>query len=154
MPGIDCEICGKELPKRFRRFCSTTCRVKFYNKKSYKSQQEWQKRKTGEYKEGKLQCQVCGRWYIQIGSHVVQEHGLTARQYKELYNLPVKKGYVPGWYREKKAKQALANGTFKNLEAGKEYRYIKGDPRAKVITGLKGKVNSTKKHNAIYNYNE
>jgi predicted transcriptional regulator len=75
-----------------------------------------------------------------VGTHVYYEHGLTAREYREQYNLPVKRGVVPRWYREQKGNQALENKTYKNLESGKRYRYKKGDKRAKVrVLFFKGK---------------
>lgn len=57
-------------------------------------------------------------------------HGVTAREYREAYDLEVKKGIVPEWYREMKGQTALENGTVKNLEAGAGYRFVKGDKRA------------------------
>ena len=43
--------------------------------------------------------------------------------------LNVKRGVVPEWYREVKGEIAMENGTYKNLKAGKKYRYKKDDPR-------------------------
>ena len=62
-----------------------------------------------------------------MGSHIVQRHGITARQYREEYELEVKRGTVPEWYRKLKGEQALKNGTFKNLEAGAKFRFKPGD---------------------------
>jgi len=39
---------------------------------------------------------------------------------------------VPKWYRKKKGDKAIHNKTFKNLEAGKKFRFVKGDEKAGV----------------------
>lgn len=138
----NCKICGGELPtKRHRSYCSKKCRDKYHRMKMVKSGyvREYQRRQSGKYAQGKLQCLVCGKWYIQVGSHVQAIHELSAREYREEYELPLSKGVVPAWYRKLKGEQALENETYKNLEKGLHMRYKKGDPRAKVMTGQKGK---------------
>jgi len=101
-----------------------------------KDRTEWQRRKRNKEAEipdpvNKVQCRICRRWYIQLGGHVVQAHGYkTARQYREEFNLEVKRGTVPLWYRELKGKIALENGTWKNLRAGESYRFEKGSKTA------------------------
>jgi predicted nucleic acid-binding Zn ribbon protein len=127
----NCLICGDKLPKRFRTYCSTKCRNKRNYLKNYEYNKKWQKRKRGEYADGKKKCIYCGNWYVQVGSHIFQTHHETAREYREENNLPVKRGIVPSWFRELKGKQAIENGTYKNLEGGKKTRYTKGDKRAK-----------------------
>jgi hypothetical protein len=82
---------------------------------------------------------LCSNWYIQVASHTRQKHKLSGREYKEEFALPVSRGVIPQWYRQLKGKLAVDNGTYKNLEAGKLKRYKKGDPKAKQISGLKGK---------------
>ena len=78
----------------------------------------------------KVQCLICGKWYVQVCSHIYQVHGMTGREYREKFGLDVKKGVVPKWFRKKKGNTAIANDTYKNLEAGKKYRFKKGDKRA------------------------
>jgi predicted transcriptional regulator len=131
----NCKICGKSLPKRYRTFCSKKCRNKsqYLKHKEYraKKQKEYNDKKHMQYQPGTLQCKICGKWYIQVGTHIVQKHGMTAREYREEYNLPVRRGITPKWYRKKKGKIALKNKTFENLKNGKKYRFKKGDKRAK-----------------------
>jgi len=139
----NCKICGNILPKRYRVYCSKICR----NKAIYQRHKEYQAKKQIEYRDkkhlyytpGTLQCKICGKWYIQIGTHVVQRHGMTAREYREKYNLPVKRGVIPKWYRKKKGKIALKNKTFENLEKGKKHRFKKNDKRAKNNTFWKSR---------------
>ena len=149
----DCLVCGAELPKRFRRFCSTSCRQKETNRRYRAYQKEWQRKRREKIasvpEQGKLQCKICGGWYVQIGSHVSQVHGMTAREYREKYGYPVKKGVVPLWYRELKGEIAMDNETYHNLREGSKYWYDKGDKRAKESKFLKGKI-SPKKYREIY----
>lgn len=132
----DCKVCGGDITaKRFRSYCSDTCRNKFNNKKYAQQHVEWNRirrdQNASKPDDKKVQCLICGKYYVQVGSHIVQVHGVTAREYREAYDLEVKKGTVPAWYRELKGDQALENKTFQNLlKAGAKYRFKKGDPRA------------------------
>jgi len=138
-----CRVCGTPITeKRFRCFCSKECRTKETNKRHYKSQIEWARRNRGKYEEGKLQCRICEQWYVQVCSHTMQRHKLSGREYRELMDLPLKRGVVPHWYRELKGNQAIDNKTSQNLLSGKPFRYTKDDPRAKPITGWKGRKGS------------
>lgn len=42
--------------------------------------------------DGLLQCRRCGRWYRQLGQHVVAKHGLSADDYRRIYELPAGRG--------------------------------------------------------------
>jgi hypothetical protein len=132
----DCKVCGGEIVhNRFRTFCSAVCRNKFNNQKYKVRQAEWQLAKYDRIAsipdpEHKCQCLICGKWYVQVGSHVFLRHGMTGREYREKFDLEVKKGIVPEWYRKLKGDQALDNETFKNLEAGAKFRFVKGDKKA------------------------
>lgn len=132
-----CKICGAKLGYKQRTFCSNKCRNRSYAIKSVKSGygKEWQRKRSDKAaskpSKNKVQCLICKKWYVQLGSHVVQRHGYeSCRQYREEFGLEVKRGVVPGWYRKLKGNTALENGTFKNLKAGKKYWFKPGDPRA------------------------
>jgi DNA-directed RNA polymerase sigma subunit (sigma70/sigma32) len=45
-------------------------------------------------------CHACGGWYVQLGSHAVRAHGLTAQIYKIIFGLNVTTG-LAGRYRER-----------------------------------------------------
>lgn len=128
----DCKVCGKEiLHNRFRTYCSAECRNKFNNQKYAKRQAEWQLQRYDKIAsipdpEHKCQCLICGKWYIQVGSHAYLRHGLTGREYREKFELEVKRGIVPEWYRKLKGDQALDNETYLNLEKGMKFRFKKG----------------------------
>jgi hypothetical protein len=132
----DCKFCGGVITnKRSRTFCSAECRNKTYNIKYAERMAEWQRNKKDREAsvadpENKLQCIMCGKWYVQVGTHVYLRHGMTAREYREKFELEVKKGITPEWYRKLKGDQALDNETYKNLEAGAKFRFKRGDKKA------------------------
>jgi predicted nucleic acid-binding Zn ribbon protein len=138
-----CVICGKPITGKRRFYCSDVCRNKRNNTKYKEQHALWQIKRRDAIasipSKNKKQCKICGKWYIQVGSHIVQKHDMTARKYREEFNLPVKKGITPQWYRKLKGKQALENKTCKNLIKGKKFRYKKGDPKAKINIGWKGR---------------
>lgn len=131
-----CKICNAPLPNtRYRTYCSAKCRQKFFNKKYAYRGVEWQRNKRDRIAsiadpENKCRCLLCGKWYVQICTHAYQVHDITGREYREKFELEVKKGVVPEWYRKLKGDQALDNETYKNLEAGAKFRFIKGDTKA------------------------
>ena len=78
----------------------------------------------------KIQCLICGRFYTQVGSHIFQRHEMTAREYREYFELEVKRGIVPDYYRSFKGQQALGNGTWQNLKKGKQFWFKPNDTKA------------------------
>jgi len=128
-----CKVCGKALPNaRFRTFCSAKCRTGTYNKKQIASgySKRYQRARNDAIASvpdpDKCQCLICGKWYVQVCSHVFHRHGMTGREYREYFKLEVKKGVVPDWYRKIKGDQAIDNETYKNLVAGAKFRFKKG----------------------------
>ena len=55
---------------------------------------------------------------------------MTAREYREYIGVDRKKGLLPDDLRQLYGEQALENGTYKNLKAGREYWFRTGDPEA------------------------
>lgn len=152
---MKCKFCKKQfnITSNSQKFCSKKCRNKrrwqIYGKKEL----ELGRKKRAEYAPNKLQCIICDGWYVQVGTHVIQRHKkfLTAKQYKEYFDLPVKKGITPKWYKEFKAEQCKNNGTIENMKGGKKFWYHKKDPRAKAVTGWKGRNGKLGyKHNNYY----
>ena len=129
-----CKVCNKKLKDRQRTFCSEKCRNSTHYQRYKKKISEWQRERRQKKlkEEGKelVQCLICGRHYVQLGSHVVQVHRMLAREYRECFKLEVKKGTVPAWFRKLKGDQALENKTYKNLKAGKKFWFKKGDSKA------------------------
>jgi hypothetical protein len=128
-----CKVCGGKLPNsRFRTYCSTKCRTRRNNKKQVDSGYSmlYQRKRHDEAASvpgpDKVQCLLCGKWYVQLGTHVFQRYGMTGREYRELFDLEVKRGIVPEWYRKLKGNIALDNNTYKNLEKGANFRFKHG----------------------------
>lgn len=125
-----CKMCPNKLGYRQRTFCSPTCRNKnnYQKRKAYqaKYQRERVDRLASEPSDKKCQCLICGRWYVQLGTHVVQRHNMTAREYREYFDLEVKRGLTPEWFHKLKGDIAIENNTYKNIiETGKKYRFKK-----------------------------
>jgi len=124
-----CLFCNKPFSDLKRKYCSTKCRKKASNLKWLEYRTEYNRRKRAlkakDKQQGKVQCLICGLWYRQVGSHIVQVHKMTAREYRERFELEVKKGLTTPDYRKIKGDLAIKNKTYKNLEAGKKYRFKK-----------------------------
>lgn len=124
-------MCGGDLPNsRYRTYCSAKCRNKRNNQKNAKRGVEWQRAKrdriASEPSPDKCQCLFCGKWYVQVCSHAYAVHKVTGREYREHFELEVKRGVVPEWYRKLKGDIAIDNETYKNLEEGAKFRFKKG----------------------------
>lgn len=139
----DCKVCGnKIIKKRFRTFCCGPCREQWHEQHGRKDYREKNKEKfmlrARERTQEKLrqrnkelvQCLICEKHFIQVGSHVSQVHKMTAREYREEFELEVKRGTVPAWYRKLKGDIALENNTYKNILDNKKTRFKKGDKKA------------------------
>ena len=132
---------GPIKTKRFRIFCSGECRMLYHSRKHAKQSAQWLRDKQDRLaliaSPDKVKCLVCNRWYVQVGTHIRQRHGMSARQYRELYDLPVKRGILPTWFRIVKASQ-VTKKALSNLKQGKKFWYVDGDIRAKTKTGWSG----------------
>ena len=93
--------------------------------KSALKQRESLYQKSLKDKREKIQCLICKRWYRQVGTHVVQTHGMTAKKYRRKLGFDVKKGQLPKDYKKLKAKQAIDCGGYKNLKKGKQHWFKK-----------------------------
>lgn len=135
-----CKVCGAKITnKRSRTYCSAKCRNKVYNERYYDLRQDQARERRGRKAEGKFQCLICGKWYYQVCSHVWLTHGVGEEDYKKMFDLPLSKGILPVEIKRIKAEHVFENGTIENLKKGVKKRYRKGDPRAKAVTGWKGR---------------
>jgi len=153
-----CFYCGKVfIPKLHAnniKFCSVLCRNKNYYRKYNR------KEKQREYNQKKLlvrfsknelvQCQICKHWFRQVGSHIWQKYGITAREYREQFGFDVKKGQLPNDYCELKAEQAFKDGGVKNLEQGKQFWFKKGQAGVGVYTRSKQTQERLKQQWQVY----
>jgi len=95
--------------------------------KARKDSNKKQREIAGAKVEGKIQCLICLHWYWKPMAHVWQRHKISAREYKEEYNLEVTKGIVPDWHRKILSKNALDNKMDEQLmRVGMNTRLKKG----------------------------
>jgi predicted transcriptional regulator len=64
-----------------------------------------------------VQCHACGRWMRSLNTHL-RSHGLDARAYKELYDLPRTASLWPPSLKDKQRQAALDRG---QGETGRNY---------------------------------
>jgi len=76
-------------------------------------------------KDDLVQCKICGKYFRQVGSHIVQRHGMLAREYRKEFGFDVKKGQLSKDLKELYSKQVFENGTVNNLKSGAKYRFKK-----------------------------
>lgn len=128
-----CQECGKPFETTYGRKmrCSRPCTVAYNNHKKY-----------NVFAEGKIKCLMCGGWYVKVLAHVWQVHKLGQNEYREHFDLPLKRGMIPDWHKKILADNVRENGTIENLKKGAGRRFVKGDPRAKAVTGWKGRAGS------------
>jgi len=126
-----CKKCNNPIPEKKNahnvKYCEA-CRKEAYAYNEYRA--NWQRQRDDNNatkpKPNTIQCLICSKWYRKVGAHIVQRHGITAREYREAYNLEVKRGLLTPPEREILADHAINNGTYKNLEKGAPYRFTKG----------------------------
>lgn len=133
----ECKECGELFTKANGRskYCSVKCRTRANNRAGEESRRRrgidsnaTAKERAGRYEEGKIQCVICGKWYVQVCSHVLYAHNLSNREYKKILGVDAKKGVVPDWYHKKKRKlnYETKDIAWKNFEKGKRYWFRKG----------------------------
>ncbi len=77
----------------------------------------------------KLKCLICGKNYSHLGSHIAHGHKITAREYKEEFELPYNTSLISSEVKLKKqeAFELHREKYLKNLtKCGKKYRFKKG----------------------------
>ncbi len=76
-------------------------------------------------------CEICGKSFKRLLTHVRQKHFMSAREYKEQFGLDVSKGIMSEESREKSRYNVYSNFgkvVIQNLiEKGEETRYKDGD---------------------------
>lgn len=130
-----CAFCSQPLVRSSPhannvRFCSVSCRLEQAKVEHPLRSRDWQRArqdsKHNKPSSNKIQCLICLRWYRQVGTHIVQRHELTARQYREKFGFDVKRGMLPIDLKELKAEKTINNGTVENLKKGYKQWFKKG----------------------------
>ena len=127
-----CLWCGEEIVitnpnTRNIKFCSVECRGKhWYENYGKQKQIDYKNKKASVPSDKKVQCKICGLWYIQMLSHAWQVHGVSAIEYKEAFGLDRKRGLIKEEYRQIK-RETQDPSTIENLKKGKKFWFKKGD---------------------------
>lgn len=130
-----CPICKKEIvptsPRaNNKKFYSKECRESTY--KEYRAY--WQRARQEKIAQtsgkNKLQCLICKRYYRRVGKHIWNTHEITAREYRVMQHMEVKRGMTTQQDRENLREHVFSNGTVDNLKKGKKNWFVKGDKRA------------------------
>ena len=91
--------------------------------------------------EDMIECLLCHKFYVFLGSHVRQTHKMLMLDYKKQFGLDTKRGRTAGQFRELKNK---TNKGVKNLKLGAKYRFVIGDVRAGRYTRSMETINRLK----------
>lgn len=82
----------------------------------------------------KLKCLLCNKKYNHLGSHIFHAHGITAKEYKEKFELPYNLALISEEVKKKK-QEAFKKDRKKYLKnLTKEYRFKKGQSRKRRIS--------------------
>lgn len=85
----------------------------------------------------KLSCQICGKSFSHLGSHIWHKHKMTARAYKEEFELPYDMALISDEVYEKKrmAFEEDREKYLRNLtKYGKKFQFKKGHPGERRIS--------------------
>lgn len=85
--------------------------------------------------DGLPKCEVCGKHFNRVLSHVRQKHSMTEREYKIMYGFDLKKGIISEQSRDK-SRQAVLN----NFETVVEQNLIIRGEKSRFINGSKGRT--------------
>lgn len=131
---IKCAVCGKTRVSKTNgntpKYCSIHCRnvVAYHERGGADYQREYLARRRSETynKKELIKCELCGKFFRQVGSHVYMTHGILARDYREALGFDVKRGQLPVDLKELYAAQVFENGTVENLKKGEVHWFKKG----------------------------
>jgi len=132
---MKCKNCNKRIvivnpQTRNIKFCSVYCRNKWRWENGGRDKDSRIKDLAALFPaKNKIQCKICGRWYVQVLTHVYEKHGILGREYKKEFGYDVKKGLIPDHYRKIK-RDCQDPKTLKNLKKGKKFWFVRGDKKA------------------------
>ena len=76
---------------------------------------------------GRVKCEICGKYFNSVCSHALKAHNISARDYKLRYGLKLSKPVSSSNLINKLSNAALNRNTDYLIEAGKQYRYKTGE---------------------------
>lgn len=86
-------------------------------------------------KNGLPICHICGKSYRKVLSHVVQKHGINAREYKIMFGLEVRKGIIC-----EETKEVLREKNKQNYDLVVAKNLLKGGEKTRFKNGGKGRM--------------
>lgn len=155
--NTDCqkEFVNTHIKARNVKYCSVLCRNRVYYKAKggAEAQRVYLDRVRGDSRPApnKIQCLICKKYFRKVGSHITQRHAMTAREYREQFNLEVKRGLLTEYEREPLRDHVLTNGTLKNLKAGQKFWFKKG---SKVVGRYKRSPVTMERLKVLYKLNK
>lgn len=111
-----------------RKYCDK-CAALATKRQYTKSNHKRQEAEYATYSKGKTKCLICGGWVVAPAMHSYQKHNVTAREYKETFNIAYQKGLIPEELKIIKRDHVFHNKTVNNLNSGAETRFTPGEDR-------------------------
>lgn len=79
-------------------------------------------------KDGRVQCHVCGQWFVELGRHASTKHKLPAEVYRSYFGLAIRRPLCPEWLSEQRSAKAkgerFGHGRTSNVELTSEQRSL------------------------------
>jgi hypothetical protein len=100
-------------------------------------------------KDDKVQCHICGNWYVELGRHSATKHKVNADQYRAYFGLACGRALCPEWFSKKRSDKAKAEGlghsrTQDARLTSEQYSLIAYRREARIETAIKRKDQLTK----------
>jgi len=71
-------------------------------------------------------CEYCGKWCRALARHITRHHRITTREYKVKWGINLKEPLIGESVLAKLREAVRKSGMYKNLEAGRPYRFKEG----------------------------
>lgn len=85
--------------------------------------------------EDNIECLICGKQCLHLGSHIWHAHKMLAKDYKTKFGLDYKYPLISESVSKKKKEAVKNNPSWQeNFKKGKEYRFKKGEKKRKYFS--------------------
>lgn len=92
---------------------------------------------------GKVECHICGKWFIELGRHVSAKHKVSADEYRAYFGLATKRALCPKSFSKERSERAKEQGLGKHTTTPKmtseQYSLIAYKREARLETATKRK---------------
>lgn len=90
----------------------------------------------------RVQCHICGRWYISLANHVYPAHGILADEYREQFGLNYTRGLIGEDLRDRKSRY----GKWQYKTYGPTPGFESHPPTPEAIAKIKGRPQREEAH--------